>query len=177
MTERKVALASLAVKFAGRAFASFARWGGRLVPSSSERHRRTRAMRLVYLSLLSGPTLVLLCSSLLALAQEPSPVPKHVGIILPTEVPPGWGSGQWRISRSICQEIADRSAAHLPIRPEVAREYKLCQSLSFQFDPKNRYPPPGSSTAPPADLPQQSHGPSLPTPVATAGAGSRVPAQ
>ena len=160
-----------------RYLADFARWRGRRGRGSSGLCRKARAVRPLYLSLLSSTTLLLLCGSLHAAAQQSSPVPKHVPIGLPTEVPLGWEAEQWRIARSTCQELADRSAAREPISPEIAKEYDLCRSLSFQFDPKFGYRPPGSLSVRPPAFPKQSHGLPLPSPVPTAGAGARVPAQ
>jgi len=92
-------------------------------------------------------------------AQQPAATPTvHAHILLPVNPPAGWTAQRWADFRQQCQEVANKSASHIPLTRDEFEMGDTCHA----YGP----PAPGVTEAPP--LPQRSfHNSPMPTPAPT----------
>lgn len=86
--------------------------------------------------LATGAALIVLSAN----AQQPTPLP-HVQIAIPTTPPAGWVPKQWSDFRARCQQIADKTAAHVAYTRGDWQMSSLCASAATEPPPPIAYPP------------------------------------
>jgi hypothetical protein len=106
--------------------------------------RLAKAMAIFFFLAMEAALVVLSAS-----AQQPTPLP-HVQIVIPTTPPAGWSPKQWSDFRARCQEVADKTAAHVAYTRDDWGVVPLCASAATEPPPPIAYPPdfPSGASAP-----------------------------